>query len=142
MASSVGVTFCINSEVTGPEVWDEYFGVRADFSHKKGVRVLTPPDRLSSGEGRINGWVMCSEIHTQSEKPEDHLAFMIEILGLPRVDFPEILIAKSSQVLCFCSWDYLVDVQCPLIPAKLMNIFAQSGINLETDTYPHISVEE
>ena len=125
------VTLCITSDLTSPDYWTQYFGVEADYVHRKGVPIITPSGRVGSGNGRINSWVSSSEKHIKSEDLDEHLNYFVERLKLPRTDMPNVLANKLSDLLCFYSWNNFSGAPCPYMSKGLLEIFGSSGIAIE-----------
>ncbi len=127
----VCVTLCINSELTAPDFWTRYFGVEPDYSGRKGEPITTTLGRLASGDGRINSWVVASETAVESGSLDNHLAYIIERLKLPRSDLPNVLAENFSTLLCFFSWDNRIGEPRPDMSKILLEKFSQSGIVIE-----------
>ena len=127
----VSVTLCINSEQISPEFWTGYFGVEPDYLGHKGEALLTPSGRLASGGGRLNSWVVTSHQHVESISLNDHIAYVIERLNLPRADLTSVLTKNLSTLLCFYSWNNGTGEPRPALLTTLLKKLAQSGIKLE-----------
>lgn len=128
-------SFSIYQDTEPPEFWTAYFNVQPDTAIVKGKPFVTPSGRLSSGSGRIGVWGIGSKLHVRSDLLEPHLRYLVERLGLPRVDLPELLTRSNARMRFFCYWDNETGDRVPDVPADLRQMVEALGATVEIDEY-------
>ncbi|RAR58687.1 uncharacterized protein DUF4279 [Paraburkholderia unamae] len=129
------VSFSIYQNVEPPEFWTNYFNVQPDTAIVKGELFVTPSGRPSSGVGRIGVWGIRSEQHVQSDLLAPHLHYLVDRLGLPRSDLPELLKRTGASMRFFCYWLNESGDRVPDVPDDIRAMMEAMGGTVEVDEY-------
>jgi len=129
------VTFYISGDTLEPAFWSAYFGVKPDFAIIKGQPFVTPSGRPSRFPGRVGLWRVGSRTTVRSDSLEPHLRYLIEHLGLPRADFPQLLKDRNANMRFFCYWDNEHGDRVPDVPADVRAMVESMGGTVEIDEY-------
>ncbi|EDZ98882.1 conserved hypothetical protein [Burkholderia sp. H160] len=128
-------SFTIYQDVEPPEFWTNYFAVAPDTAGMKGERFITPSGRMSAGARRVGLWSISSEKAVQSDALTPHLRYLVERLGLPRADLPELLRRMSAQMRFFCYWVNESGDRAPDVPDDIRAMMEAMGGTVEIDEY-------
>ncbi|MDR5754341.1 MULTISPECIES: DUF4279 domain-containing protein [unclassified Caballeronia] len=128
-------SFTVSGDEVSPTFWTEYFGVVPDVAHRKGDAIF---DRNGQplGIGRRTGvWGVRSKSAVKSDLLEPHLRYLVEHLGLPRADLPELLRHGNARMRFFCYWDNETGDRVPDVPDDIRAMMEAMGGTIELDEY-------
>jgi hypothetical protein len=128
-------SFSIYQDVEPPEFWTNYFNVQPDTAIVKGKPFVTPSGRPSRGLGRIGVWGIRSQQHVRSDLLEPHLRYLVDRLGLPRSDLPELLMRTGARMRFFCYWLNESGDRVPDVPDDIRAMMEAMGGTVEIDEY-------
>ncbi|SMG23186.1 DUF4279 domain-containing protein [Paraburkholderia susongensis] len=128
-------SFSIYQDTEPPEFWTNYFNVQPDTAIVKGKPFVTPSGRISSGPARVGLWGIGSKEHVRSDLLEPHLRYLVERLGLPRSELPELLKRTGAHMRFFCYWDNEAGDRVPDVPDDIRAMIETMGGTIEIDEY-------
>lgn len=80
-------------------------------------------------------WGVRSKSVVKSDLLEPHLRYLVEHLGLPRADLPELLRRGNARMRFFCYWDNEAGNRVPDVPDDIRSMMEAMGGTVEVDEY-------
>lgn len=128
-------SFVIYQDIESPEFWTNYFGVLPDVSGKRGDSKAAPLGRGRASKWRIGIWGVRTKHVIRSDSLEPHFRYLIDRLGLPRKDLPDLILKTHATVRFFCYWDNERGDRIPDIPDDIAEICKSQGIEIDIDEH-------